>query len=44
MAQLVTGNDLMKVFNLTPGPIVGKLLESVKEAQFQGKIKTRHED
>ena len=43
MAQLVTGDDLMKVFNLTPGPIVGKLLEFVKEAQFQGKIKTRHE-
>jgi len=43
MAQLITGDDLMKEFDLASSPIVGKLLKSIRKAQFDGKIKTRQE-
>ena len=42
-SQLITGDDLMKAFDLDSSPIVGKLLESVREARIEGKIKTRQE-
>jgi tRNA nucleotidyltransferase/poly(A) polymerase len=38
---LVDGNDLMRELSLTPGPIVGKLLEAVREAQAVGDVSTR---
>jgi len=43
MAQLITGDDLMKEFALASSPIVGKLLKSIRKAQFEGKLKTRQE-
>jgi poly(A) polymerase len=43
MAQLITGDDLMKEFDLSSSPIVGKLLKSIRKAQFEGKLKTRQE-
>ena len=33
----------MDIFNLNPGPEVGKLLEEVKEAQAAGEITTREQ-
>jgi poly(A) polymerase len=40
-ARLVTGNDLIQALRLQPGPIVGQLLEAIREAQFVGTIQTR---
>ncbi|MSQ31911.1 MAG: HD domain-containing protein [Dehalococcoidia bacterium] len=41
--RLIDGNSIMQSLNLTPGPIVGELLETVREAQAVGKIKTRED-
>lgn len=41
--KLITGSDVMQHLKLKPGPIVGKVLESVAEAQVEGKVKTRDE-
>lgn len=40
---LVDGNDLIAIFHLEPGPVIGKLLEAIKEAQAVGEIQTRDE-
>ena len=39
--KVVTGQDVMHVLNLKPGPQVGRVLDAVAEAQVEGKIKTR---
>ncbi|OAG28609.1 CCA tRNA nucleotidyltransferase [Thermodesulfatator autotrophicus] len=41
--RLVTGQDLIDLFGLEPGPIFRELLEAVEEARSEGKIKTREE-
>jgi putative nucleotidyltransferase with HDIG domain len=41
--RLVTGNDLMAELSLPPGPLIGRLLEAVREAEAVGRIKTRHD-
>jgi poly(A) polymerase len=41
--KLIDGNDLIKIFGLSPGPRIGAILESVREAQAGGEIKTREE-
>jgi tRNA nucleotidyltransferase/poly(A) polymerase len=38
---LLKGHDLIDKFGLTPGPLIGKLLEVVREAQATGQIQTR---
>ena len=38
---LVNGHDLIKEFRLKPGPKIGELLAILREAQLQGKIKTK---
>jgi poly(A) polymerase len=40
---LVNGDDLMKELNILPGPLVGKLLEAIREAQAVGQVSTREE-
>lgn len=40
---LLTGNDLQRRFHLEPGPLVGHLLEAVREAQVEGKVRSREE-
>ncbi len=40
---LVNGNDLINIFHLTSGPLIGKLLRLVHEAQAAGEINTRDE-
>jgi tRNA nucleotidyltransferase/poly(A) polymerase len=37
---LLDGNDLMREFELQPGPRVGQLLEAVREAQVSGQVRT----
>ncbi len=41
--RLLDGNDLMRELSLKPGPIIGQLLEAIREGQATGKIGTREE-
>jgi poly(A) polymerase len=41
--KLVDGHDLMNNLGLAPGPLLGELLEAVREAQAAGEITTREE-
>lgn len=36
--RLLNGDDLMKALNLKPSPVVGRLLEAIRENQAAGKI------
>ena len=40
---LIDGHDLMAEFLLEPGPIIGEVLETVREAQSAGEIGTKQE-
>ena len=40
---LVTGHDLMKTLRISEGPLVGRLLEEVREALAAGEIDTREQ-
>lgn len=40
---VVNGRDLIDIFSLKPGPKIGELLESVREAQATGKVHDREE-
>jgi poly(A) polymerase len=42
-ATIITGTDLMGEFHLQPGPLIGELLEMVREAQVGGEVETREE-
>ena len=42
-APLVTGEDLMAELGLEQGPQVGRLLETIREAQAAGEVHTREE-
>jgi poly(A) polymerase len=41
-APLVTGEDLI-VLGLTPGPLFKRLLDAVREAQLEGRVRTKEE-
>jgi putative nucleotidyltransferase with HDIG domain len=41
--RLFDGHELMKEFNLEPGPVIGQLLEVIREGQATGKINTREQ-
>ncbi len=41
--RLVTGRDIMEELGLAPGPVIGRLLEAVQEAQELGEIHSRAE-
>jgi hypothetical protein len=40
---LIDGRTLIKALNLAPGPVVGDLLERIREAQVGGEISTPDE-
>jgi tRNA nucleotidyltransferase/poly(A) polymerase len=40
---LITGRDLLREFDLQPGPLIGQLLEAVREAQVSGEVRTREQ-
>ncbi len=42
-AWLIDGHDVMTEFSLGPGPLIGEVLEIVREAQSAGEIATRRE-
>ncbi|HLZ69512.1 MAG TPA: HD domain-containing protein [Dehalococcoidia bacterium] len=39
--RLLDGNDLMRELALAPGPLIGRLLEAVREAQAAGEVRDR---
>lgn len=41
LPKLISGDDLIKKFYLKEGPLIGKILKKVREAQIDGKITTR---
>jgi putative nucleotidyltransferase with HDIG domain len=41
--RLLDGNELMRELNLSPGRIVGQLLEAIREGQATGKIETHEQ-
>ncbi len=41
--RLIDGNELMKELSLKPGPLVGQLLEAIRENQAAGKIEDREQ-
>jgi len=41
--KLVDGHDLINILGMSPGPKLGQLLESVREAQAAGEVTTREE-
>ena len=40
---LLRGNDVLELFRVEPGPIVGKALRAIKDAQIEGIISNRKE-
>ena len=40
MPRLITGHDLMGELKLSPGPLIGDLLEGVRDAQAAGEVDT----
>ena len=40
---VVSGDDVMGDFHLQPGPLIGEILEAVREAQVIGLIQTRED-
>ncbi|RME87098.1 MAG: HD domain-containing protein [Anaerolineae bacterium] len=40
---LLNGRDLIEALDLSPGPLVGELLDAVREAQAMGEVSTREE-
>ena len=41
--KLVDGHDLINIFGLKPGPVIGKLLSQIHEAEATSEISTREE-
>ncbi|MEK7282139.1 MAG: HD domain-containing protein [Chloroflexota bacterium] len=41
--KILDGHDLIRIFELKPGPVVGQLLDVVKEAQAAGEVSSREE-
>jgi hypothetical protein len=41
--RLVNGEDVMSEYHLQAGPLIGQLLEAIREAQASGKASTRTE-
>lgn len=43
VTMLINGHDLMKELHLSPGPLVGRLLRTVNELRWEGRISSREE-
>jgi putative nucleotidyltransferase with HDIG domain len=41
--RLLTGDDLIKIFNIEQGPQIGKILKALKEAQAIGEVRDKEE-
>lgn len=43
LIPLINGDDLLRKFKLSPGPLIGKILSEMEELQSIGKIKTKQQ-
>ncbi len=43
LTLLLNGSELIKIFNLLPGPKVGELLKTLSDGQLSGKVKTKQQ-
>ena len=43
LPKLIDGNDVMKILNIKPSPILGKIMTEIKEAQISGDIITKED-
>ncbi len=43
LPKLLNGNEVMKIFNIKEGPLVGKILNFIRELQLMGKVCTKEE-
>jgi poly(A) polymerase len=43
LPPLISGHDLMSRLDLSPGPLVGKLLKAVSELQWEGRVSNRED-
>ncbi len=41
--RLISGSDLMEMFRLAPGPVLGRALDAVQEAQAMGQVSGREQ-
>ena len=41
--RLINGLDMMNEYQLEAGPLIGQLLEAIREAQATGQVSTREE-
>jgi len=41
--ELVKGRDLIAVLQMKPGPLMGELLQEIREEQLTGALKSRKE-
>lgn len=41
--KLITGDDLVSIFHMKPGPVFKEILEKIEEEQLDGKIENREE-
>ena len=41
--KLISGEDVMEIFNITPGEAVGKVLHHIAELKDAGKLNTKKE-
>ena len=41
--NLIDGNDIINIFGLKPGPIIGKILSEMHESEAIGEIKNKQE-
>ena len=39
--RLLTGHDLQRIFELSPGPLIGRSLDALEEARVEGAVSTR---
>jgi hypothetical protein len=42
-SALLTGNDLIRSFDLKPGPLIGRLLEALRESQAAGEVNNQQQ-
>jgi poly(A) polymerase len=40
----ITGEEIMRLFTISPGPIIGEIKEEIKEAILEGIIKNDHQE
>ena len=43
LPKLLDGKEIMQILNIKPSPILGKVIEALREAQIEGIVKTKEE-